>query len=225
MDWRNLPTQPRPRVVSVDVAPATPARPRFAFGSRAGDAAARFFAFVVDLVVVTLVVTELAYSLIAFNPFTGLPTNSERGFYATLALGVAVALVYIWIAEALFGTTLGKLAFGLHVYALRGGRIGLGPALVRSLLRAIDVLAIGGILALLPARRRLGDLLAGTVVARSPLASRAATIGFVALLVLLGLPFVVVGVGRTFAAMFALVEFLPRLVAHGWSVLHRMTGG
>jgi uncharacterized RDD family membrane protein YckC len=223
MDARNLP--PRPRVISVEVAPPASTPPRFVFGNPATYVAARFCAFVVDLVVVSLVATELAYSLIAINPFTGLPTNTARGFYATLALGVAIALVYVWLSEAFFGSTLGKLAFGLHVYPLRGRRIGLGRSLIRSLLRPLDALAIGAILALLPARRRLGDLLGGTIVARSRLGSRASAIGFVALLIVLGLPFAVVGLGRTFAAMFAFVEFLPRLVAHGWALLQRMGGG
>ena len=119
-----------------------------------------------------------------------MPTNSQRGFDATLALGVAIALVYVWVSEALFGTTIWKLAFGLHVYSTHDRRVGLGRALVRSLLRPIDVLIVGGILALLPGHRRLGDLAAGTIVARSPLRAFAPLLGWILVLIVCGIPFV-----------------------------------
>ena len=67
---------------------------------------ARLFAFVLDLVLVGGVATSLMYSLIAINPVTGLPTNTQRGFDATLAIGIAIALVYVWLSEAFFGTTI-----------------------------------------------------------------------------------------------------------------------
>ena len=98
---------------------------------------ARFFAFAIDVSLISVVVTSLAYSLIAFNPITGLPTNSQRGFDATLALGVAIALVYLWICEAIFGTTIAKLMLGLQVFAVRGGPVGLGRSFVRGLLPLI----------------------------------------------------------------------------------------
>jgi uncharacterized RDD family membrane protein YckC len=229
--------RPRPRIVSVEVSPATPSRgapseprlgaprQRLVVGNPLAYVLARFCAFVVDLVVLTIVATEFSYGAIAINPFTGLPTNTEGGFDGTLALGCGIALISVWLAEGLLGTTLGKLAFGLHVFPVRGRAVGLGRSLMRNVLRPLDLLVIGAILALLPARRRLGDLLGGTVVARSPLGSRGSAIGIVALLVLLGLPFVVLGVGRTFAAMFAFVEFVPRLVAHGWEAVRRMVAG
>jgi uncharacterized RDD family membrane protein YckC len=217
------PGTPRPRVLSVEVTPASPPRSVQAAPS-VGYVLARFLAFAIDFVVVTLVATEFAYSLIAINPFTGLPTNSEGGFYATLALGAAVALVYVWLAEAFLGSTLGKLAFGLHVFVPRGHVIGLRRALIRSLLRPIDLLVVGGILALLPARKRLGDLAAGTVVGRSPLGRYASAIGVVAIVIVLGLPFVTIGVGHTFAAIFAFVEFVPRLAAGAWAGVHGLIG-
>lgn len=222
--------RPRPRVVSIQVSPASapasaPPRGRFTFGNPLGYVLARFGAFALDVAVVTLVATELLYGLIAINPITGLPSRTETGFDATLALGAAIALVYVWVAEGLLGTTLGKLAFGLRVYPLRGRVPGLGRSLVRSLLRPVDLLAVGALLALLPGRRRLGDLAGGTIVARGALGTRGSSIAIVALLVLLGAPFVLAGVGRTFAAMYAFVEFFPHLVAHGWSLLRRMGPG
>jgi uncharacterized RDD family membrane protein YckC len=188
-------------------------RPRYVFGNPLGYVVARFFAFVLDIALVAMFVTTLAYSLFAINPLTGLPTASQGGFEATLVLGIAVALVYVWVSEAFIGTTVWKLAFGLHVYNARGGMVGLGRAFVRNLLRPIDLLIIGGILAMLPGHRRLGDLAGGTVVARSPLRAFAPLVGWILIIVLAGLPFVIVGPIHTLASVAKLIEITPGIVA------------
>lgn len=199
----------------VEVAPAPP-RPQHLIGNPVAYVLARFFAFVLDVLTITLVATEFAYALIAINPLTHLPTNSEQGFDATVAMGVGVALLYVWVAEGLLGTTLWKLAFGLHVYPVRGRFVGLGRALIRNVLRPIDLLVIGAILALLPGHRRLGDLLGGTIVARSPLRGFAPLVGWILIIVLLGLPLVTVGWERSLATLIAAGEFVPRLIVHLW---------
>jgi uncharacterized RDD family membrane protein YckC len=213
---RAVPTEPAAiDVPAVEV--ATPAvRPRFDFGNPVSYVFARFFAFVFDVALIALVATEFAYAFIAINPITGLPTNTERGFDATLGLGIAVALVYVWVAEGLFGTTLWKLAFGLQVFPMRGRFVGLGRALVRMLLRPIDLLVIGAILALLPGHRRLGDLLGGTIVARSRLHGFAPLLGWILILVLFGLPLVTVGWERSLATLIAIGEFVPHLIVRLW---------
>jgi uncharacterized RDD family membrane protein YckC len=214
-----VPTQRAPVAPPLAEVTAVPSpRPaQYVFGNPIAYVLARIFAFVLDVLTVALVVTEFAYALIAINPLTGLPTNSESGFDATVGMGVAVALLYVWIAEGLLGTTLWKLAFGLHVYAVHERFVGLGRALIRNLLRPIDLLLIGAILALLPGHRRLGDLLAGTVVARSPLRGFAPLVGWVGIIVLLGLPLVTVGWERSLATVIAAGEFVPRLIVHLWN--------
>jgi uncharacterized RDD family membrane protein YckC len=208
---------PPPPVEGTHIPPPTTTvvldRPQYDFGHPIGYVFARFFAFVLDVALISVVVTSLAYSMIAFNPITGLPTNSQRGFDATFALGIAIALVYIWICEAIFGTTIAKLVLGLHVVATRGGPVGLGRAFVRGLLRPIDLLVIGGLMALLPGHRRLGDLLGGTVVARGRMRRFGPLMGWVLLLIVAGLPFILAGVPRTFASLVAFWEFLPGIVA------------
>jgi uncharacterized RDD family membrane protein YckC len=201
-----------------------PERPQHVFGNPLAYVVARFFAFVLDVALVTVFVTSLAYALVAINPLTGLPTNTEGGFEATFALGVAVALVYVWVSEAFVGTTIWKLAFGLHVYTVRGGMVGLGRALVRNLLRPIDLLVIGGVLALLPGHRRLGDLAGGTVVARSPLRAFAPLVGWILIIILAGLPFVIVGPIHAFAALYAFAEFTPKIVAHAVALVQSLFG-
>jgi uncharacterized RDD family membrane protein YckC len=194
-------------------ATTVPQGPQYVFGNPLGYVLARFFAFVLDVALVTVFVTSLAYALIAINPLTGLPTNTQRGFEATLVIGIAVALIYVWVSEAFVGTTIWKLAFGLHVYNPRGRMVGLGRALVRNLLRPIDLLVVGGVLALLPGHRRLGDLAGGTIVARSPLRAFAPLVGWILIIIVAGLPFVIVGPFHTLAALYAFGEFTPGIIA------------
>ena len=76
-------------------------------------------------------------------------------------------LVYFVALESMFGATLGKLLFGLRVRTADGKRIGLVAALVRNVLRAVDVwFGVVGLLLMCvtPRRQRLGDFAAGTVV-------------------------------------------------------------
>jgi uncharacterized RDD family membrane protein YckC len=183
-------------------------------GNPFGYALARFFAVAIDLGLVAGVLTLLAYALIAINPITGLPTNTQRGFDATLAMGFVLALIYGITFEALFGTTVGKLAMGLHVHAVRDRRLGFGRAFVRSILRPFDLLVIGGMLAMLPGHRRLGDFAAGTVVTRGgPLRGYAPYLGWLAVVLIAALPFILVGVTRTVAGLVAFVEFAPGIGA------------
>ena len=77
---------------------------------------------------------------------------------------------YYFLLEGAFGTTVGKWKFGLTVHDLEGRRCSWGQALVRTLLRLIEVNpllgALPAALAIIFSRRkqRLGDMLAGTLV-------------------------------------------------------------
>ena len=135
-----------------------------------------------------------------------------------------MAFLYLWISEAVFGTTIGKLAVGLHVYSTRGRIVGFGRSFVRNLLRPIDALVIGWILALLPGHRRLGDLAGGTVVARSPLRSFAPLVGWILIIVLVALPFLLTGTERTVAALVAFGEFVPALIWRTWTFIASLFG-
>lgn len=191
-----------------------PTRAAYLFGNPFLYALRRFLAFTLDMVVVTSVSTMLLYALIAINPFTGLPNNSEGGFDATVAMGVGIAIVYLWLFEAIFGTTLGKLAFSLHVYAPTHRFVGFGRAFIRNLLRPVDFFVIGWLLAMAPGHRRLGDLFGGTVVAHSPLRAFSPLVGWVLLIALGAVPFLVAGgVVTVLAVGTAFVEFIPPLIA------------
>ena len=90
-----------------------------------------------------------------------------RGLY--LILMFLLTWAYTIVLEALWGQTVGKRLLGLRVVAQDGAPIGWNAAVTRNLLRTVDMLPLGyavGLLSSLFDRhgRRLGDLVAGTVV-------------------------------------------------------------
>jgi uncharacterized RDD family membrane protein YckC len=211
-----IPPQPIPPQFTPGSPVPSAARPAYRFGNPISYTLRRFLAWFVDMTVVASVATMLLYGMIAINPFTGLPNNSEGGFDATVAMGLGIAVLYIWIFESLLGTTLGKLAFALQVYAPRHRMVGFWRAFIRNLLRPVDFIIIGWILALLPGHRRLGDLLGGTVVAHSPLRSFSPLLGWLLLVGLGVVPFFVAGGTVTILAVAAaFVQFVPPLIARG----------
>lgn len=101
--------------------------------------------------------------------------RTETGFDLTggpalVVIGVvsAILFAYFVLLEGTLGATLGKLAAGIRVRSVDGGRAGIGASLVRNLLRIIDGIAVylvGAVIMLLTKRKqRLGDLAARTVV-------------------------------------------------------------
>jgi len=90
------------------------------------------------------------------------------------ALMLIVVFALTWLYPVVFevlwnGQTLGKRVLGIRVVAANGAPVGWMGAFVRNLLRAVDMLPIGyaaGLVAGLfdPWGRRLGDLVAGTLV-------------------------------------------------------------
>jgi uncharacterized RDD family membrane protein YckC len=85
----------------------------------------------------------------------------------------ALYLVYTALAEALFARTLGKAIVGLRVANLDGSRVTPRAAVVRNILRIVDLtLALFPLMMIFfsPLRQRLGDVAAGTLVLRSGVA-------------------------------------------------------
>ncbi len=93
------------------------------------------------------------------------PTSSEATTAAVITLAVLLAwFAYFVVAEWRWGQTLGKRAVRIAVVDESGGSLSWGRALLRNLLRLVDVVA-GVVLIPSSARRqRLGDRLAHTVV-------------------------------------------------------------
>lgn len=93
--------------------------------------------------------------------------------WLSAAVATAVATLYHVALEGLFGRTAGKALRGVEVRSEAGGPCTVRAAAVRTALRPVDWLPAGylvGILAILVTgrRQRLGDLLADTVVVRTP---------------------------------------------------------
>jgi uncharacterized RDD family membrane protein YckC len=96
------------------------------------------------------------------------------------ALGVESALPFLVIGfvysvgfEWLFEATVGKLVTGIRVVQTDGTKCSLNHALIRNVLRVLDFLPAFYVLGIFVALRsdrkqRLGDRIAGTVVARHP---------------------------------------------------------
>jgi len=127
------------------------------------DATLLFFFWVTAYFVLSLLVSDL---LAAFQGLSGLvQTLVAVGAFATQWLYWTLAEVF------LHGQTPGKRLLGIRVVRADGSPVGVYESAVRNLLRAVDFLPLlyaTGCLSMLFTRqhRRLGDLLAGTLLVR-----------------------------------------------------------
>lgn len=152
---------------TADLVVATPER--ISFDYQLAGAGSRFLAQLIDFPVqigIAILGGILAYYVFAF-------TRSQ-----TLASVLASVVVFldIWgyfaISETVWnGRTLGKLVFGLRVVGDRGEPLRVSQAVIRNLVRIADFLPLLymiGVIALFAGGRgkRLGDMVAGTVVVR-----------------------------------------------------------
>jgi uncharacterized RDD family membrane protein YckC len=92
---------------------------------------------------------------------------------AEFAVYVSLALLYYLVLEAAIGQTVGKLLVGLRVVRAGGGRPNVWKVAARTVVRVVDWLPafyLVGFIAMLATgarRQRLGDLAAGTRIARA----------------------------------------------------------
>jgi Tol biopolymer transport system component/uncharacterized RDD family membrane protein YckC len=107
-----------------------------------------------------------------------------------VVLYVALALLYYFVLETVLGQTVGKLLVGLRVVGADGGRPSPSAVAIRTLLRVADwlpLMYLVGFITMMATglrRRRLGDLAAGTSLARAPVRHRTLALTSVALLAL-----------------------------------------
>jgi uncharacterized RDD family membrane protein YckC len=180
---------PEPEAESTEPASAVPPSQEDLLGRRIGAA-------LIDLALLVALFAILAATI-------GESTVGGGGFSFELpgAEGVmyyALVLLYYFALEAAFGQTVGKLLLGLRVVRTDGGRPSVAAIAIRTLVRVVDwlpFLYLVGFIAMQVTgerRQRLGDLAAGTGVARAlPVRHRSLAAAAVALvvLVLLGLSF------------------------------------
>jgi uncharacterized RDD family membrane protein YckC len=98
----------------------------------------------------------------------------DKLYTATLFLWIVLAVAYYPVLEGRTGFTLGKLIVRIKVVDAMGGLPGMKKAMVRTLLRLVEVnpFLFGGIpagVAVLVSkkRQRLGDMVAGTFVLKT----------------------------------------------------------
>jgi uncharacterized RDD family membrane protein YckC len=148
----------------------------------------RGLAFVIDVVLVGALLAASFLHLVAGGgsaapPFLtswefSAPFGTPAHYYEAVAAALAAAHLFSWLCEAIFGSTVGKLVFGLGVGRKRGGHAGLVRTFARACVRPLDLFLIGPLLIVLtPQRQRLGDLVAGTVVGRSSIGPFAPLLG------------------------------------------------
>ena len=92
--------------------------------------------------------------------------------YPFIAVYVVVAFSYYILLEGLTGATVGKRLLKLKVVREDGSACGIGPALVRNILRIIDELPFLYILGMIlisrsSKKQRLGDRFAKTIVIKA----------------------------------------------------------
>jgi len=140
----------------------------------------RLAALTVDLALVGALIAVALRAWLTRTTADGALTPG--GFVELATLVVAAFFAYRWFFEGFVGSTIGKLVFGLAVGRNGGGSAGLGRAFVRNLVLPIDLAIVGFLIAAItPQRRRLGDLLAGTVVANARIGVLAPLAGIVVL--------------------------------------------
>lgn len=79
----------------------------------------------------------------------------------------AIYLLHTTVVEAIFGRTIGKMFVGLKVVMADGSPAGVGPLVLRNVLRIIDLaFTFLPLLAIfyMPSRQRIGDIAAKTIV-------------------------------------------------------------
>lgn len=154
------------RPAPIATAPARPSQRPALRTARLGD---RLIAAVLDSMAVSG-----AFAIIGAWSFRKWGISSGDDFQLTGAsllmagaLSAAVLFLYLWLFEACFGATLGKIIVGIRVTrtAVHGRFV---ACAIRNVLRIVDGIgfyAVGAIVAgCSQFRQRLGDLLAGTMV-------------------------------------------------------------
>lgn len=155
----------KPSLIDTTAAVETPERVRFRF--RLAGPGQRGLAWLIDASVRAVILSVVMGVILALQAVPGVGT-------ASMGLFLVVAFLLEWVYGAFFetilsGRTPGKLAMSLRVVRDDGAPARFPDFVVRNLLRAADYLpgffAVGLITMFTDARfRRVGDLVAGTVV-------------------------------------------------------------
>ena len=138
--------------------------------ARLGD---RFIAIILDTVFLGALVLVIA-ALISLRWSAVQDLGLSQPMLIALGASSAILMVFLyhWLLEGAFGATMGKAIVGVRVLNQRGGMPGLRSSAVRNVVRLLDAIPfylLGFFVAVFsPARRRIGDYAAQTVVLEQP---------------------------------------------------------
>jgi uncharacterized RDD family membrane protein YckC len=172
-----VPPPGRTYVQQPDAPPPVATQPVHRFGNVPLYLVARFVAFLIDIFAIAFAIAAFGFNAFELG-FVTLAGRDEGGFGLLAAVSFGAAIAIALVCEALFGITLGKAIFGLRVRRGDGKHAGILRIIARYVLRPIDVLLIGPLLALVtPRHQRLGDFVGGTVVSQSRVAPLVSILG------------------------------------------------
>jgi uncharacterized RDD family membrane protein YckC len=121
----------------------------------------RFLAFLLDLIVIGAATSLVGYAAIMLPGWLSVALTTTAGF-------IIMWGYHIYCEVRWRGQSPGKRIMQLRVVDARGLPVGVRQSLVRNLIRALDMVPMGGIgmaaCLIDPQRRRLGDLAADTLV-------------------------------------------------------------
>jgi uncharacterized RDD family membrane protein YckC len=138
--------------------------------ARLGD---RFIAIILDTLFLFALIFVIA-ALISLRWSTVQDLGLSEPMLLALGASSAILIVFLyhWLLEGAFGATMGKAIVGVRVLNQRGGLPGLRSSAVRNVVRLLDAVPfylLGFFVAVFsPARRRIGDYAAHTVVLEQP---------------------------------------------------------
>ena len=116
---------------------------------------ARFFAWVIDIIVLVIITGILAaVGIVDFERTNDITTSDG-------VISAVIVLAYFVVLTVAFGATLGKMALGMRVVGADGGKAGTGAILVREIIIRFGVTIVAFVLALILSGP-LGD--AGSVI-------------------------------------------------------------
>jgi uncharacterized RDD family membrane protein YckC len=172
-----VPPPGRTYVRQPDAPPPVATQPVHRFGNVPLYLVARFVAFLIDIFAIAFAIAAFGFNAFELG-FVTLAGRDEGGFGLLAAVSFGAAIAIALVCEALFGITLGKAIFGLRVRRGDGKHAGILRIIARYVLRPIDVLLVGPLLALVtPRHQRLGDFVGGTVVSQSRVAPLVSILG------------------------------------------------
>lgn len=104
---------------------------------------ARFFAWVIDIIVLIIITGILAaVGVVDFERTNDITTSDG-------IISAVIVLAYFVVLTVAFGATLGKMALGMRVVGADGGKAGAGAILVREIIIRFGVTITAFVLALI----------------------------------------------------------------------------